>query len=153
MAQQGCLKKEAPPLAHTLCWASTSQTADGVSLPTASGAHHSGLRIPGRDGVFWSIRLPLPRLRQLWSPQGERVQQVENDGHVWCCVPRLGSLQAQWTPGEDSRHWLDPESQGRGNVFHSTQLSGLPLTQDLNEIHYMGSRILEQTYGWAWGQR
>lgn len=69
-----------------------------------------------------------------------------NDGHVWCCVLRLTSRQAQWTPGQDSRHWLDPESSAeREFPFHLT--SRLPLTQDLDKRQHTGKR----TYGWAWG--
>lgn len=108
-SRHGYLKRDVQPPTHLLCQASTSQTADWVSLPgvTRLTTLTSGSL---RDGVFWSVRLPLSVWAAFGLHGGNVLSRWKNAGHVCCCVLRLSSLQAHWTPGQDSRHWLDPES-------------------------------------------
>lgn len=76
----------------------------------ASRAPHFDFRNPVRYDIFWSTARPFPCL---WADSGLHRGSVlsrRKIGHVWCCILTPSSPQAHLTPGQDSRHWLDPGS-------------------------------------------
>lgn len=129
-----------------------SQTADSVSLPNCVRCSPLWLQAPCKR---WHLLVhkatPSTSLGSLWSPQRKCTQQVEK---WWACL--VLCPEDKFTPGTlDTRSRQQtlarPDVISGEAIFHSTQLFRLLWTQDPGKSQHTHSRILQQTYGWAWG--